>query len=305
MNTFMRSTGTAILIAAAIQCFTVGVLAPRLPREVCKPGVQEVRTQTYPAVQRIRLKTSEGAVKVSTHEFDEVVMEATIRAYTQHSNTKVMAEQYVKTLLATEVTPEELSVVTEPLERPDEVDLRVDYVFKIPPGVALDIEGMNGNIWVGGGCGDVSVVGNNTDIEVVAPLGKVHARSTNGRIRVYEAADITDVATVNGSVYVHMMGGSLKGETTNGAIVVNLLDPKVEACDLTVVNGGITLVMSEGCSAEVNARTSLGVIKSDLLFAESSKVVRKHALHGAIGEGHTKLEMQSMNGNIWITRSST
>ena len=41
MVTFLRSATTAVCIAAAIQCFTVGYLAPRIPLQVCRPYVEQ------------------------------------------------------------------------------------------------------------------------------------------------------------------------------------------------------------------------------------------------------------------------
>ena len=138
---------------------------------------------------------------------------------------------------------------------------------------------------------------------MVEPAGSVLAESTNGRIRVMDAPQGATIRTVNGNVYAHMLGGRLKAATTNGAIVAHVLKPEVGACDLTSQNGGITLVMAEQCSARVDAVTGRGVVKSDFLVDSSSGVQQRKQLRGIIGRGDTMLRMDTLNGNIWITRS--
>jgi DUF4097 and DUF4098 domain-containing protein YvlB len=178
-------------------------------------------------------------------------------------------------------------------------------VIYVPKKTAIHIDGANGNVFIGSGCGDVNIEGNNTDIEITEPLGRVDAKVANGRIRVTDAVEPAVLETVNGSVYVYMRGGSLRASTANGNIYAYLTDPDVSACDLTAMNGGITLAMAENCSAEVNATTGGGTVRSDLLFTQVQGVQRRQALHGTIGDGRTRLTMNSLNGDIMITRSDT
>lgn len=307
MSNFLRSMGIAVFVAAAIQSFTVGVLAPRLPREVLRPGVQDLRTLTLPKARLVQINNADGAVTVNVHERDVDAIEVTadIRAYTQTYTTKAVAEQYVKTLISVDATPDTITMVTEPEERPDVVDLRVDYSLKVPEGTNIRIVGTNGNVWIDKGCGEISVLGNNTDIEILGAHAPVTAKSTNGRIRVYDAAAPATLETVNGSIYANMLGGELKATTTNGHVYATLMDKDVKACDLTVMNGGITLVMPEGISARVDAATGHGTVRSEFVLQEQGGVQRPREVHGAIGDGHARLTLNSLNGDIWITRSTT
>ncbi len=307
MGSLLRSIGLAVVIAAAIQGFTVGVLAPKLPREVVRPGVQDYRTLTLPPAKLLHITNTDGAVSVMPHEKDIKAIEvmADIRAYTQSYDTKAIAEQYVKTLLKVNSDEETATIVTEPEERPDAVDLRVDYSVKVPEGTNIRLVGTNGNVWIAKGCGEITVQGNNTDIEVLGATKPVVAKSTNGRIRVYDAESTTTLETVNGSIYANMLKGKLQASTTNGNVYATLLAKEVEACELTVMNGGITLVMPEGCSAQVDACTGRGTVRSDFVFQENTAAQRQRELHGSLGDGRSRLTMNSLNGDIWITRSTT
>ena len=301
---FWRSAAMALFIAAAVQCFMIGILAPQLPQEVLTPELRDIRTLTLAAAPLVRLDNADGGLTVSTHEQDEILVTADIRAYGSSSQ-KAVAEEYLATLLEIENTEKALQIITEPEKRPEVVDLRVDYALTVPRGTGLEVVCTNGNVWVGAGCGRVTVEGNNTDIEITEPHGAVVAKSTIGRIRVHNAVENTWAETVNGSVYADMKGGTLRASTTNGHIYASLLDPGVRWCDLTAVNGNITLVMAEDCSAEVNATAHRGVVSSDIVLDQLEGERRRRELHTRIGAGDCKLTMKSLNGDIWITRSAT
>jgi hypothetical protein len=305
MNTFFRSAAVALCIAAAVQSFTVGYLSPRLSLEVCRPGLREARVERFAAAPLFHLINRDGGVQVRTHSGREIIVEADMRAYTPDAASAALAADYVASLLEIEENGDALRITTEPGHRPEGVDLLVNYVITLPRGTNLKIEGSNGNVYVAAGCGDVDVEGNNTDIEIIEPMGGVQARAANGRIIVDESMGSAMLETVNGSIYAYLLGGSLQASTANGNIVADLMSESVDACDLTAMNGGITLAMAEECSAEVNATTGGGLVRSELLLNEVQGVQRRHALHGTIGDGRTRLTMNSLNGDIVITRSAT
>ncbi len=307
MSHFLRSLGIAIFIAAAVQSFTVGVLAPKLPREVIRPGVQDLRTLSLPVAKLIQLTNADGSITVNVNVPDAGAIEVTadIRAYTQSYEKQALAEQYVRTLVKVEESPDAVTILTEPEERPDTVDLRVDYSLKVPEGTNIRLVGTNGNVWIEKGCGEITVAGNNTDIEILGAEGPVTAKSTNGRVRVYDAQAATTLETVNGSIYASVPSGTLKARTTNGHVYATLTDTKVESCDLTVMNGGITLVMPEGSSARVDATTGRGTVKCDLPLGQAQDGSRQRELHGLLGTGDGRLSLNTLNGDIWITRSTT
>lgn len=305
MHKVIQSTATAAFIVVAVQAFTVGVLAPKLPREVCRPGVTAVRTLAFPKAETVKINNADGAVSVSTHKLDEIAVVANISAYTQSYATQAVAQQYLATLVQTSVESGVLNIISEPMDRPDEVDLRVDYAITVPEGTDISVVGTTGNVRIGPGCRNVAVEGNFTDIYITEPLGEVNARSIVGRIDVVNVPEKTTLQTVNGAIVATVLGGQVQAGTTNGNIYATLLDPKVRSCDLTVMNGNITLVMSEGCSAEVSATTGRGVVTSELPLEGADGIQRRREMYGTIGQGQTKLSMSSLNGTISITRNTT
>src|SRR5690606_5266227 len=108
--------------------------------------------------------------------------------------------------------------------------------------------------------------------------------------------------TVNGNVYTHMLGGSLWASTTNGAIVTRILQPEVARCNLSSLNGGITVSLAEGCSARMDASTERGIVRSDVPVRYTEGGNRRRHLRGDIGDGRTMVSMETVNGSIWIMR---
>ncbi len=301
----IRSAVTAIFIALAIQVFTVGILAPRLPREVCRPGIQTERSFRLNNAPVLHLVNNDGAVRINTREEQkDILVTARIRAYTDNAEAQDIALNYISTLFHIEETLEIVTLITEPGIRPDPIDLRVNYLISAPPNLDIAVDVANGNVWIEEGCNNISIEGNNSDIEVLGPNGAVNIKTINGRIRAFDCLSDTTLETVNGSIHATLLSGLLQASTTTGAITATLLDNKVTGCDLTSLNGSITLVMPEQHSAKVNANTARGVVRTDLPIATRG-IQKRRLLHGTLGTGDTAVSMNSMNGDIWIQRSAT
>jgi len=313
MRRFLRSLFTAAAIAAAIQLVAIGTLTNRFPDVVGGPDVQETRRLRLPRAKAVMLQNSNGAVRVRTHDLTDIEVEADIRIYARsRAKTETLAS-YAESLI--QVTPDgdTLGIVSEPEGgAPYAADVTVDYTILVPEETNIGIRSINGNIWVSKGCGSVDVSGQNTDIEIADPAGHVRAKSTNGRVRVTNAPAGATIETVNGNVYVHMLAGTFSASTINGSIVARLLDPRVEQCSLETQNGGITLAMQTECGAAIEAESMQGIVKCDV--SDDGKTrhwKRRHYLKTDIDSGHTGrrdgahtgVRMQSLNGNIWITRN--
>jgi len=302
----LRSAATATLIAVAVQIFAVGILAPRLPREVLPPGLESTRTFSFPVVPAVHIKNADGTVRVNAlDDFREIKVDAMIRAYTSDTESAAIAESYFASLFDVTESDEIVDISTEPEERPDTLDLRVDYTVTVPRGTNIVLEISNGNVWVAEGCNQVSVEANNADIEILNPAGKTSVKTINGRIHAVDCADEVVLETVNGSIVTSLSNGALQASTVTGGITATLLDKAVGVCDLTSLNGSITLVMSERLSVEVNATTEQGVVRADVPLTPVGGVQKRREIHGMLGNGNTKVSVNSMNGDITLQRSVT
>ena len=302
MKTYIKSILLAGLIAVVVLLFSIHGVAPSLPCVVGQPAIEETRSFSWSGSQRLVLVNRDGAIRIWPHEDDEISLNAKVRIYLVKDNDTAAAEAYADTLFAVTTENDGIEVLTEPGERPDQLEMRVDCDVFVPFGTDLRVTSANGNVHVEGGCGRVEIQGRNADIFVRKPAGMVTAKTTNGRINIMDAPEGALLETVNGNIYAHMRGGPIRADTANGAIVTHLLAAQVEKAELNSMNGGITLVLNERCSASVDARTMHGGIRSDFPIDSSKGVHRRHHLRGDIGSGRMSLHMQTLNGNIWLAR---
>lgn len=305
MTSVLRSLATAAMIAAVVLLFAIHVVAPILPPVVGPPDIRETKQLKLPSAKQLQISAVDGAVKVWTHpdaQVDQVDVTADIRVYLRPKADTDLAKRHVARLVNAYVSDGVLSVISEPVDRPENMDIRINYTIIVPPETDIDVTGSNGNVWISKGCGRVAVRGDNSDIEIKQPGGMVVAESINGRIRVLDAPSDAKLSTTNGNIYAHMLGGTLEARTMNGHIVARVLEQAVDRFDLMSQNGGITLVLHEDAKARVDVQTVRGSIRTDFdIVNELGAGSYKH-FRGRIGEGGPELTASTVNGNIWIAR---
>ncbi|MFP4500421.1 MAG: DUF4097 family beta strand repeat-containing protein [Candidatus Hydrogenedentota bacterium] len=305
MQVLVRSIVAALLIAGAVQTFTVGVLSDVLPRDVCRPDLRTTWQETFDALPTLHITNAQGPVNVSTHAVGKITVAAVISAYVPSYQDREDAQDYLDTLCTHQAEGRVLRLTTEPRSRPERVELTVTYDVKVPPGTNVTVDASTGNIFIGEGCGQVLVRSHKSDIEIRSPQGSVMARTTNGRIDVYDAQDQATLRTVNGDIRADFPGTQLTANTVNGDIFATLPQPGVKKCDLTTTNGAIRIGMHAKGSAEVNAITREGQVTSAFEVIPLTMGQARSELRGYIGQAETKLTLSTFSGNIMIERIPT
>lgn len=137
----------------------------------------------------------------------------------------------------------------------------VSYEIELPPGLAVDVETVNGRV-----------------------------------VAERRSAPLT-LNTVNGSVRVESHDGSLHVNTVNGSVEVSFAGP-LKSADLETVNGSVTVVCPRESSIQYNLQTVNGRIKSE--FPEvvvEGKWGPKEA-RGSIAGGRERLTVETVNGEV-------
>ncbi len=302
MTTFQRSILTALGIAVGVHAFTMGLLCDVLPREASPPLVQASRSLHFEAGNFLRLAHSDGSVEVFTHDRPQFLVQAEIRAYGR-DKLRSEAAAYIDTMVTGVKDGGGIRIQTESGQRPEPLDLRTDYVLTVPRGANLSVEGVNGNVLVHEGLGAIYIDGNNTDIKILSPGAAVRAQSNNGRIKVEDAPGETELKTINGNIYARMRGGHLTAETTNGTVKVDLSDGETTSCDLTSLNGGITLCAVDSCELALEATTDSGTVNATVPLEYAEGYPRRRKIIGTQGSGRTRATLYSRNGDINIART--
>lgn len=143
----------------------------------------------------------------------------------------------------------------------------VKYWVKVPKGLAMNFETVNGGVRL-----------ENLDGQVVA-------------------------STTNGGVKGHGLRGSVRAGTTNGGVEIDMADVTGEI-DLETTNGGIRLRLPDRTKASLDARcTNGGISVDDSLAVETAEKSRRKFRGDMNGGGH-RVSLETTNGGIRISSAA-
>ena len=145
-------------------------------------------------------------------------------------------------------------------------DLRIDFIVRVPAGVAARLRTVNGSI------------------EANVPPNAVDAAAVNGRMTI--TARDAKAVLVNGSILASLGNAAWTGSR-----------------DLATVNGSIDVEVLASANVSVNAHTLRGTITTDFPIAVRTNFIGV-SLDGVIGTGEAALRMNTVNGSVHL-RSST
>jgi len=126
----------------------------------------------------------------------------------------------------------------------------------------------------------------------------------NGGISVADFLGNANVRTMNGGLSLADVGGDFRGKTTNGGVSVSLSGDRWDGVGLDVetVNGGVSMRVPSGFSAELDARTSNGGISVDLPVRIQGLLTRNKHVTATLGSGGAPLRLSTVNGGVSIAR---
>lgn len=131
---------------------------------------------------------------------------------------------------------------------------------------------------------------------------RVEVETVNGRVAVTNVAGGVRATTVNGRVEIEGAGGDVEAQTVNGSVEAELgAVPDGSRHRLATTNGSITLVLPDGVEGEFEAQTVNGGISTDFPLEVSGRWGPK-SLHGRLGDGGGRVELETVNGAIAIRK---
>jgi len=305
MKPTIYSIGIAALVAAILFGFAWVCLAPYLMPVVGRQELVRTNSASYKDIKRVELQNDNGPVRVQAVSGNDVRVDVVVRGRPLTAKAAQGLDQSLEVPVDIGQADGVLAVRTAKGRKPADVEVEVAYTLDVPMGANLILDVGNGNVTVSGQVGGMLITGQNADVEVLSPRGPVSVKTMNGRVRLTGVPEGADVTTTNGNVYAHMSGGPLTAQTSNGAIVARVAGEAVSACNLTTLNGGITVVLGNDASAKVEAGTEHGKVRCDWPLAgiDEGKTGLQH-IAGAIGTGRIPLRLGSVNGNIWVARDT-
>ena len=263
-------------------------------------------TGQIPAGGRLRIADVRGDIRVTAATGDRVVVHADIRRRGPRGGT-----------IAFDVVPDGNTVaicarwadgpvctthgLREDNDSGDDDEgesAAADFTVQLPRTVRIQVETGNGRIDVAGTGSDVTASSGNGAIRVTGASGKVGVNSGNGDVIVEGAGGAVTANTGNGIIRAYTNAGPVNASTGNGNIDVRMekLDARTDM-RFDTGNGEITVAVPVGFSAELDAETGHGSIRSDFPLQASGRIDPSH-LHAVIGAGGARLRLISGNGDL-------
>ncbi|HYW33112.1 MAG TPA: DUF4097 family beta strand repeat-containing protein [Gemmatimonas sp.] len=228
---------------------------------------------TIPDGRRILVKNVNGAIEVerSTSGRVEVTAEKRWRRGNPDDvrieQRKIGDEVLICALWNEESRCDERGIQTpRGIKWNDRNDVSVRFVVRVPEGVRVDVETVNGALTVSGVTTDV---------------------------RAY---------TVNGSIDAQSAGGPVRARTVNGSIKVSMGSlGRAEDLEYETTNGSVTIELPSNFGAQLELSTVNGRVSTDFPITMSGTLSPKR-LRGTVGDGSTRFRASTVNGSIALRR---
>jgi hypothetical protein len=123
----------------------------------------------------------------------------------------------------------------------------------------------------------------------------------NGGISLTGMQGESRFTTTNGGVTLNEVGGRVVGSTRNGGVNVRLSGTRWdgEGLDLETTNGGVSLAIPRGYSAELETGTVNGGFRTDYPLTVQGRLDRQ--VRATLGSGGPLLKVTTTNGGVRIT----
>ena len=140
----------------------------------------------------------------------------------------------------------------------------------------------------------------NVDFELLVPENLVAlARTVNGSVTAEGSTGELEARSTNGRIRITDATGPVRAKTTNGSIRAGLAEV-TGPVELTTTNGTIDLDVAPGTSADLEARTTNGRIRTGEEVRVDSINSRRTSLRGTLGAGGPRITLRAVNGGITV-----
>jgi hypothetical protein len=141
------------------------------------------------------------------------------------------------------------------------------------------------------------------DFTVRVPAGvRVDVNTVNGALEVRGAASEVVARTVNGSIRAETAGGPVRASTVNGSVDARM-SAVGDARDLDFgsVNGSVSVEFPPSLGAEVELSTVNGRVETDFPVTVQGRVDPRR-LRATLGDGSRRVRLHTVNGSVALRR---
>jgi hypothetical protein len=133
---------------------------------------------------------------------------------------------------------------------------------------------------------------------VALPAGvRLDASTVNGGVTVADAEGEVVVNSVNGAIVLGATGGPVRASTVNGSVAaqIDALAPGSQVA-LESVNGSVTALLPPTVDASLDLSTTNGQLVAD--FDGVTVPRRARSLHATLGAGGSRVSLHTVNGSV-------
>ncbi len=263
--------------------------------------VREEKEYTVTGTPTLRLATFDGSIQIQSWDNPGVRVEIEKRGPTREAldALEVTSSQDGNTIELEVKQPRRESFTGIGLNRSASARLivslprRTDVRARSGDG-SIQIERVNGRIELNTGDGSIRA----TDVD-----GELTLHTGDGSVTVDGAQGRLDLETGDGSVNVTGKLTGVRLHTGDGSIVYRAQSGSAMTADweITTGDGGVSLYLPSGFSAELDAHTGDGTIRNDLNLESGGRgEVSRRTVKGRIGSGGRQLKIRTGDGSITL-----
>ena len=297
MNTARQSVPVLVVAALAAGCVV----------HVDTEGqiVREEKRFAITGTPDVRVTTFDGAIEVQSWDKPDVLIEIEKRGATKEA---------VEALEV--VSSQDGSRIELEVKRPKSESFSGIGFYRTASARLIVSVPLQTNLRARSGDGSIRVERVNGRLELRTGDGSIRANDVagelvintgDGSVTVSGAEGRLDVDTGDGGVNVSGRLGRVKLHTGDGSIVyrAELESRMTDDWEITTGDGGVTVYLPEGFSADVDAHTGDGTVRSELTISggDGDEKSRRRSVRGRIGEGGRSLRIRTGDGAIRLRPS--
>jgi putative adhesin len=137
---------------------------------------------------------------------------------------------------------------------------------------------------------------------VRAPAGAtIRTRTANGSTTIAGTTGRVVANVANGGVAGKAIAGGIEARASNGSINIDVAYVGRDPIDLRATNGHIRLALPEAADANLSATSANGVVDVAGLTLDKFGDQNRRRVRGRFNAGGTPIELNTANGNIYVT----
>ncbi|HVN08309.1 MAG TPA: DUF4097 family beta strand repeat-containing protein [Patescibacteria group bacterium] len=279
---------TAILAAAALVALAAA------------PARADQWNKVYKLTGRpdIRVETNDASVEVSAADANEVTARVITTGYSiSPGDVRIARDTQNGNQIDLEVRVPQMHWSWGVANRSVRIELTV------PRSSNLNLHSGDGHIRASGVTGELQLESGDGSIEVSDVHGNVRLHTGDGHIEGSGIDGALDASTSDGQLRVRGRFDSLRLESGDGSVTVEVLPGSKMSNNWTIhtSDGSVTVRLSDGLSADIEAHTGDGSISSQLPLMVNG-VLGRRDLHGKLAGGGPTFQIRTGDGSIRLER---